>query len=151
MISYGLNFLYKVLQRQNHEERVELIADNLAISSNSIIHVIDFADPATNGYFFLSPADEKYETEDIEKTLPLMPLIEQPSQGWRTRWFAKDEKIDDVIPEEMYEEYSVADLYDCRWGYALWDGEKLEQWQAPILAKQRELTPDTEDSENQPE
>ena len=130
MISMGPSFLYKVLHSETYKRRCELIADNTSTRQYSFTHLLETIDHEYINGFFIFPAD-KYERDDIQDVLPLMPPLEQPNVAWIRFWY-KDEPIDDIVPENFYY-ISFGNEDGWEWGYVLWDEETLRDWQSPLL------------------
>ena len=135
VVSFGVNFLYEVLHIEEYEELRDVIADKIACTTHTLMDVVIYGYYSTDERFLLFPAEDKYDAWDSEKTVPLLPQIEQPGQVWWTRWYDENDDFYCAVPYEMDNDRSVADLEECIWGYALWDEARLDQWQVPSLSK----------------
>lgn len=130
IIDMGPSFLYKVLHQKTYERRCELIADTTSTSQNSLSHLLGSINCEYVNDFFIFPAD-KYERDDIQVALPLMPPLEQPNMAWIRFWY-KDEPIDDIVPEN-YSDGLLGNRKGWEWSYVLWDEKRLRDWKSPLL------------------
>ena len=88
----------------------------------------------------LYPAD-KYESKDIARTLPTMPVIEQPGHGWKQHWhrngvvervvFATRPRVtvgDDAAEAWLAEndlERTIGFFDGWEWGYPILDSTRF--------------------------
>lgn len=92
LVSLGPCFLYKALTQPRYQDRRNLLAHNAIASKSSFMDLVEIIkDPPP----LLYPAD-KYERNDIAQMLPTMPLIEQPSHGWKHHWH-RDGVVERVV------------------------------------------------------
>ncbi|QRD89227.1 hypothetical protein F9C07_2084972 [Aspergillus flavus] len=126
LVSLGPSFLYKVLRQPSYEARRNLIACNAVSSKSSFMILVQVSrDPPS----LLYPAD-KYESEDIGRTLPLMPAIEQPNSGWKHHWhgYGPIHRVREVVRsdnlQEPWIERTIGNSAGWQWGYAIWDEER---------------------------
>lgn len=126
LVSLGPSFLYKVLNQPSYEARRNLIACNAVSSKSSFMILVQVSrDPPS----LLHPAD-KYETDDIARTLPSMPTIEQPNHGWKHHWFGYRpiqnvrEIVQTEISQEPWVERTIGNSAGWKSGYAIWDEER---------------------------
>ncbi|KAJ5800565.1 uncharacterized protein N7518_002633 [Penicillium psychrosexuale] len=77
---------------------------------------------------FLYPAD-RHAVQDYEQLWSTLPSIEQPNLEW---------KQVHVLPETLGQTFEEAIDVDCapksvwRWGYAIFDDERLRAWKVPL-------------------
>ncbi|CAG8895258.1 unnamed protein product [Penicillium egyptiacum] len=78
---------------------------------------------------FIYPAD-RHAVQDYEQLWSTLPSIEQPNLGW---------KQVHVMPETPEQTFEEAIDVECprksvwRWGYAIFDDERLTAWKAPLM------------------
>ncbi|OQE20172.1 hypothetical protein PENFLA_c017G06546 [Penicillium flavigenum] len=80
---------------------------------------------------FLYPAD-RHAVRDYEQFWSTLPSVEQPNLGWKKLYLFPEPDI----PEETLEDVvDLADPNDDKWrpGFAIFDGERLTGWKAPLL------------------
>ena len=125
-IAIGPVFLYRVL----HADR--LTRRNMIMINTRVGEDITFIGDGLwvdweERMPFIEPAD-RYKTPDFEIFWSLLPPIEQPSPAWKRTWIVPHAPETDF--EDTVDFYTHSDR-DWTWGYALWDGERLEEWKVP--------------------
>lgn len=139
LVSLGPSFLYKALTQPSYENRRNLLAQNAIASKSSFMDLVEvIKDPPP----LLYPAD-KYEANDIARTLPTMPILDQPNHGWKQHWhrdgvvervvFATRPRVtvDDnaEIPELWLAgndlERTIGYFDGWEWGYPILDSERF--------------------------
>lgn len=126
MASIGPRLLYKVLNG-TYRERRDLIVTNLRNVPSPILFDLILPEFV---YPLIYPADEKYDPDDLESALPKLPPLEQPNLAWSRYWWGGV-----LASREYFMDMPLC--FGCNksrwdWGYAIWDTEKLLEWQAPL-------------------
>lgn len=138
LVSLGPSFLYKTLTQSSYKDRRNLLARNAIASKSSFPDLVEvIKDPSP----LLYPAD-KYESSDIARTLPTMPLLEQPNLGWKQHWH-RDGVVERVVfatrPRVTVDEAEIPELWlsegdlertigyfdGWEWGYSLLDSTRF--------------------------
>ncbi|KAJ5736746.1 uncharacterized protein N7483_001871 [Penicillium malachiteum] len=82
-------------------------------------------------FFPLTEPADLLESPNFEEYLTTLPLLKQPTLGWKKAWLKPHTKTD-TLEDSM--NWQRDDENDLEWGYALWDAARLEEWKAPLLA-----------------
>lgn len=77
----------------------------------------------------IDPAD-RLEIQNFEEVWSTLPLIEQPTLGWKKAWILPHNKVD-LLEDSMNDDRESEK--DWGWSYALWDERILKEWEAPLL------------------
>lgn len=124
LAAMGPDFMYRMLRG------TPLVRRDL-IMANSI----DWGDPFIGmslddeeRFPLLYPAD-RHAVEDYEQLWSTLPSFEQPNLGWKLNHLKprSGDTFEWVFDIQGEEEDAWA------WGLAIWDGERLQAWHAPIL------------------
>lgn len=135
----GPDFLYRVLHVDRTTRRNIICINTRAfwpgpfIGLNIDVHIDD-------KFPLIEPAD-KYERPSSKLLWSSLPLMEQPSAGWRQAWGLPEDEQD--VLEIFLSRNGGKSVTDWVWGYALWDEERLREWKAfvPVDDEVREDRP----------
>ncbi|KAJ5610443.1 hypothetical protein N7510_007162 [Penicillium lagena] len=133
LVSIGPRFLYRVLHADDLRRRNLVMANantepetwigpNCGVSS-------DYKFP------FLYPAD-LCNVGSFNELWSALPSLEQPNLGWTVKAVEKFRK-------ERYFEFAIVESHcdqEWDWGYAIWDGERLRKWEAPLLKDEKSMS-----------
>lgn len=148
MVEIGPYFLYKILQ-QPYDDRHIAVSDNLACGlGDKLWDVTGHGDDLFPKVPLVSPAD-KYERTNLAQFIYSLHVLERPNKCWIRHWAGSQEQIHPDLWLRHYFEEGLRDNYDSypainssewKWGYVLWDDERLEAWNAiELSAMNRQL------------
>lgn len=138
-IAVSPGFLYRVLHADRLRRR------NMIIVNTKVGESDTFIGPGLwvswdERFPFIDPAD-RYETRNFEQLWSTLPPIEQPTLGWKRAWLVPHTPEQDFEDSLDYDHDRNSET-DWPWGYAIWDGERLEEWKAPLLEESRAQQPE---------
>lgn len=85
----------------------------------------------------MSPAD-KYERADLAAFLRAVHALEKPNKCWIRHWAGSETQIHPDLWLRNgfghYSSYPTMNRREWKWGYVLWDDERLERWNAVELS-----------------
>lgn len=135
MIEIGPYFLYKILQ-QPYEDRHIAVSNNLrSVFTTKLWEVTGLNDEQKLP--LMSPAD-RYERADLAPYLSSLHALEKPNKCWIRHWAGSEGHVhpDLWLRNGMghYSSYPTIYRREWKWGYVLWDDERLEEWHAVELS-----------------
>ncbi|KAL4871163.1 hypothetical protein BDV12DRAFT_164876, partial [Aspergillus spectabilis] len=130
LASLGPAFLFKLLQEEDYMTRRNLLLANASrtflcfpvVSPRGISVKLPLLYPADRFNF-------GFDVSGFKKFVSTLPDIEQPNAAWRNIWIDYMQE-DEMLFEEMFITGHQGPRW--RWGYALWDSERLADWGAPL-------------------
>lgn len=131
MIEIGPYFLYKILQ-QPYEDRHITVSNNLrSVFTTKLWEVTGLNDEQKLP--LVSPGD-RYERADLARFLNTMDVLERPNKSWIEHWAGSEGQVHPDLwlrnGVGHYSSYPTMYRREWKWGYVLWDDERLEQWNA---------------------
>lgn len=135
MIEIGPYFLYKILQ-QPYEDRHIAVSNNLrSVFTTKLWEVTGLNDEQKLP--LVSPAD-KYERADLAAFLPSLHALQKPNKCWIRHWAGSEGQVHPDLWLRNgighYSSYPTMNRREWKWGYVLWDDERLERWNAVELS-----------------
>ncbi|GAM38582.1 hypothetical protein TCE0_033f09416 [Talaromyces pinophilus] len=135
MIEIGPYFLYKILQ-QPYEDRHIAVSNNLrSVFTTKLWEVTGLNDEQKLP--LVSPAD-RYERADLATFLTAVHALEKPNKCWIRHWAGSERQIHPDLWLRNgighYSSYPTMNRREWKWGYVLWDDERLERWNAVELS-----------------
>ncbi|CAL5873793.1 uncharacterized protein PFLUO_LOCUS8075 [Penicillium psychrofluorescens] len=130
LVSIGPRFLYRVLHA-NTLLRRNMVITNASMDPDTWIG-LNLSVSADDMFPFLYPAD-LCNVGSFDELWSVLPSLEQPNLGWTA-------KAVEQSRQDPYFEYVISESYydqEWEWGYAIWDGERLRQWGAPLLQDEK--------------
>lgn len=134
LATMGPAFLVKILREPDFMTRRNLVIANLSFWAHIFVEFWPNPDFDQLGALpLLYPAEKFNFSMDftrLQNLLGTLLLHEQPNLAWRQRW----------LGDGLYFPEVFVDMFSCaaraarwEWGYAIWDDERLIQWEAPNL------------------
>ncbi|RAO74194.1 uncharacterized protein BHQ10_010206 [Talaromyces amestolkiae] len=135
MIEIGPYFLYKILQ-QPYDDRHIAVSNNLrSVFTTKLWEVTGLNDEQKLP--LVSPAD-RYERADLARFITSLPVLEKPNKCWTRHWAGLEGQLHPdlwlVNGTGHYSSYPTINRREWKWGYVLWDDERLEEWNAVELS-----------------
>lgn len=135
MIEIGPYFLYKILQ-QPYDDRHIVVSNNLrSVFTTKLWEVTGLNDEQKLP--LVSPAD-KYERADLARFLNMVDVLEKPNKCWIRHWAGSEGQVHPDLwlrnGAGHYSSYPTMTRREWKWGYVLWDDERLEEWNAVELS-----------------
>ncbi|KAJ6118152.1 hypothetical protein N7471_014029 [Penicillium samsonianum] len=125
LASMGPEFVYRLLHGTPLVQRdMVMLNGNDLLNSFPGMYVTE-----ENEVPFLYPAD-RHAVQDYEQLWSTLPYIEQPNLGWKEVHVLPDasgQTFEEAIDLESAREFL------WRWGYAIFDDERLMAWKAPLV------------------
>lgn len=137
LASFGPTFLHKLLQEEDFNTQRNMVYANAwgggAYFLHSILRNYEIQYP------LIYPADRfnfGMDWEGLQTLLPTLPEIEQPNTSWVNTWLEQMEE-DEPLFEEMFK--TGVNSRRWTWAYALWDDDRLREWEAKWGAPLRDF------------
>lgn len=128
MAEIGPRALYRVLH-ESYENRRDFVGENVSISTGYFSeNIMWWREP----WELISPAD-KYEEneEDLEAYLATLPPDERPNLSY-VRLYYGEGPVDSLFDDDWFEMPGFGDKQGWEWCSALWDDQRLLDWNAPL-------------------
>ena len=135
MIETGPFFLYKILHQPFNERHVAVSRNLRDVFTTKLWEVIGLKDDKKLP--LISPAD-RYQRLNLPLFLNSLPALERPNKAWIRHWADSGGIVhpglwlrDDLFSDS---DYPTQNRLEWKWGYVLWDDDRLEQWNAMYLS-----------------
>lgn len=130
LLEIGPDFLYRVLHTTFLPRR-DMILTNIQEWSEALIgdRVRDIIEPSEEAIVPLIEPADKHSNENYEELWSSLPSTETPNKAW------KKSHILPEFPGQTFEGaiFDMGYMKGWKWGFAIWDDERLEVWKAPVL------------------
>jgi hypothetical protein len=137
LASFGPTFLHKLLQEEDFNTQRNMVYANAwgggSYFLQSILRNYEIQYP------LIYPADQfnfGMDWEGLQALLSTLPEIDQPNLSWVKTWLKQMEE-DEPLFEEMFE--TGVNSRRWTWAYALWDDDRLREWEAKWGAPMRDF------------
>uniref|UniRef100_A0A093V543 Aflatoxin B1 aldehyde reductase member 4 n=1 Tax=Talaromyces marneffei PM1 TaxID=1077442 RepID=A0A093V543_TALMA len=135
MIEIGPYFLYKILQQPYDDRHISVSNNMRSVFTTKLWEVTGINDEQKVP--LLSPAD-RYERADIARHVNLLHVLERPNKSWIRHWAGEEGQLHPDLWLKNgvghYGSYPTSNRREWKWGYVLWDDERLEEWNAVELS-----------------